>query len=319
MPRPLRIEYPGAFYHIYSRGNRKQPIFFSDDDRYYFLKVLREANDRLGIFVHVYCLMDNHYHLILETPESNLSQTMHFINASYAIYLNKKREMCGHLFQSRFQAILVQADTYARTLTIYIHGNPVRKKMVDRPEQFQWSSCQDYYGVRDPPSWLETSIVLRVFGDSRDVLRAQHENNLLSDNISSFEKDLRDAFRIGILGDDDFIDRVRRSHLRDRIENLDENICELRRLRVRPPLSEIEGQINRSLGGESKLSRKCIILLAHSHAAYKLKEIGDYLGISPAAVSVSYRKAKKEMAQNMTIQNALDDVWQRLNDSTVAK
>ena len=126
MPRQLRIEYPGAFYHVYSRGNQKQPIFFSDDDRYYYLNILRQAHERLGCISHLYCLMDSHYHLTLETPDANLSQIMHFINSAYSVYLNKKHERCGHLFQGRFKAILVQADAYARTLATYIHGNPVR-------------------------------------------------------------------------------------------------------------------------------------------------------------------------------------------------
>ncbi len=312
MPRPLRIEYTGAFYHIYSRGNRKQSIFLSEEDRYYFLRVLYEANDRFGVRVHVYCLMGNHYHLILETPEPNISQVMHFINASYAIYLNKKREMCGHLFQGRFQAILIQADAYARALTIYIHGNPVRRKIVERPEHYPWSTCQDYYGMRRPPSWLDTEAILGTFGDSLDFLKLEHERQLLFADESPLKEELAKASRIGILGDDEFIDKIRRTYLAEAMENPDVELRELRRLRVRPELSDIKKQLDTELGGKNKLARRCAILLAHKHADYKLREIGEFFGISPAAASMSYRKAAKEVLGNETLRRVLDNAWSHL-------
>ena len=315
MTRPLRIEYPGAFYHVYARGNRRQPIFSLDEDRHYFMKVLREAQARLGILIHVYCLMDNHYHLVVETPEANLSQSVHYINASYAIYFNKKREVCGHLFQGRFRAILIQADKYVRNLTIYIHGNPVRKKIVERPEQFLWSSCGAYYGLVKPPRWLRTAVIMGVFGGSSENLRAEHERHLHAANGAAIEKELRNAARIGILGEEDFLDMIRRSYLKEKMDNPDGDLIELKRLRPRPSLSEIERQISSELGRKNRLVRKCVILLARKEAHFKLKEVGEYFGISPAAVSVSYRKTVKETASNETLQKLLSATWLRLRDS----
>jgi len=314
MPRQLRIEYPGAFYHVYSRGNQKQPIFFLEEDKYYFLKVLREANERLGGVAHLYCLMDNHYHLTLETPDGNLSQIMQFINSSYSIYLNKKHERCGHLFQGRFKAILVQADDYARTLATYIHGNPVRKKIVGHPEEYPWSSCQDYYGIRKPPSWLDTSVVLRAFGNSLEILKMEHERYLGAADEKRFERDLANASRLGILGDDYFVDRIRRAYLQDQMENPDRELCELRRLRVRPELTDIKAEIEAELGGENRLAKKCVIFLARKRTSFKLREIGDYLGLSPGAVSLSYRKTSKEIVSNETIRRVIETVWSRLSD-----
>lgn len=309
----MRIEYSGAFYHVYSRGNQKQPIFFSEEDRYHYLKILKDANERLGVVVHVYCLMNTHYHLTLETPEANLSQVMHFINSSYSIYLNKKHERCGHLFQGRFKAILVQADAYARTLAKYIHGNPVRKGIVDHAEEYAWSSCQDYYGIRHPPPWLDTSVILKAFGNSLEVLKREHERYLGTADEKRLEKDMKDRSRLGILGDDDFIDKIRRTYLKDRMENPDGELCELRRLRVRPELSDIKAQVDRELGAENRLARKCAIFLARKRAGFKLKEIGEHLGLSPGAVSLSYRKISKEIVSNEMLGRVIEIVWTRLS------
>jgi len=314
MPRQLRIEYPGAFYHVYSRGNQKQPIFFSDDDRYYFLKILRDANERLGVIVHLYCLMNTHYHLTLETPESNLSQIMHFINTAYSIYLNKKHERCGHLFQGRFKAILIQADAYARTLAVYIHGNPVRKKIVSHAEEYSWSSCQDYYGMRTPTPWLDMSFIMNAFGNSLEALKREHERYLGTADETRIEEEIRSASKLGIMGSDDFIDEVRRSYLKDRMENPDRELCELRRLRVRPELSEIMVQADSELGAENRLAKRCAIFLARKHAGFRLREIGDYLGLSPGAVSVSYRKTSKEIVSNETLLRVIETIWARLSD-----
>ncbi|MCK4486466.1 MAG: transposase, partial [Desulfobacterales bacterium] len=107
MARPLRIQYPGAFYHVTSRGNERKAIFRSNSDRERFLSYLESAHGRYGAIIHVYCLIDNHYHILLETPLSNLSKVLHHINGAYTTYFNTKRKRSGHLFQGRYKAILV--------------------------------------------------------------------------------------------------------------------------------------------------------------------------------------------------------------------
>ncbi len=113
MARPLRIEYPGAFYHVTSRGNERKDIFKTDSDREKFLSYLESATDRYKAAIHVYCLMSNHYHILLETPSGNLSQIMRHINGAYTTYFNVKRKRSGHLFQGRYKAIVTDADEYA--------------------------------------------------------------------------------------------------------------------------------------------------------------------------------------------------------------
>ena len=140
MTRPLRIQYSGAFYHITSRGNERRDVFRSKADRERFLFYLAIATERYHARIHVYCLMSNHYHLLLETPEGNLSQIMRHINGAYTTYFNTKRKRAGHLFQGRYKAILVEADEYATHLSRYIHLNPIRAGMVSVPEDYTWSS-----------------------------------------------------------------------------------------------------------------------------------------------------------------------------------
>jgi putative transposase len=131
MARPLRVEYPGAFYHVMHRGNAGEDIFISSRDREKFLEYLAISVKRYEIKIHTYCLMTNHYHLLVETPHPNLSQAIKWVNVSYAAYFNRKRRRAGHLFQGRFKSILVDADEYLKHLSRYIHLNPLRANMVD--------------------------------------------------------------------------------------------------------------------------------------------------------------------------------------------
>ena len=163
MARPLRIEYPGAFYHVTSRGNERKDIFKSNTDREMFLSYLASAQEKYEAVVHAYCLMSNHYHLMIETPQGNLSQIMKYINSSYTNFFNIKRKRTGHLLQGRYKAILVEADAYATELSRYIHLNPVRAGMVRSPEEYRWSSYS-YYTERSSPSWLKTGFILGYFG-----------------------------------------------------------------------------------------------------------------------------------------------------------
>jgi len=160
MGRPIRIEYPGALYHITSRGNEKKKIFLEDADRIKFLKILEDYHDRYGILIHGYILMDNHYHLILETPRGNLLKVMHGINSNYTGYFNRKYGRSGHLFQGRYKGIFVERDSYLLSLSRYVHLNSVRSGLVERPEDYRWSSYRGYIG-REKESAIGVTIGVR--------------------------------------------------------------------------------------------------------------------------------------------------------------
>jgi putative transposase len=144
MARPLRIEYPGAFYHITARGNERKTIFFAKSDYDRFKSYLKEAEDKYSLRLHCYVLMTNHYHLLLETPEGNMSKAMHYVNASYTNSINRRRARVGHLLQGRYKAILIERDSYLLELSRYIHLNPVRARVVERPEEYPYSSYGAY-------------------------------------------------------------------------------------------------------------------------------------------------------------------------------
>ncbi|MGA2151441.1 MAG: transposase, partial [Geobacteraceae bacterium] len=167
MGRPLRITYAGAHYHVTSRGSEQKDIFKSRRDREKFLSYLESSVTRYGAAIHAYCLMTNHYHLLLETPVGNLPEIMRHINGAYTNYYNTKRKRSGHLFQGRYKAILIEADEYLMELSRYIHLNPVRCGIVEKPEAHPWSSYNDYIGARPAPGWLRMDMLSAHFGDCK--------------------------------------------------------------------------------------------------------------------------------------------------------
>ena len=160
MARPLRLDLPGAFWHITSRGNERKNIFRSDADRRLFLELLGRVSRRYGWIIHTYVLMSNHYHLVFETPRATLSRGMQWLNGVYSQRFNKRHNRVGHLFQGRFQSFLIEADQYLNEVLRYVVLNPVRAGMVARPEDYRWSSYRAIAGYEPSPDWLATGSVL---------------------------------------------------------------------------------------------------------------------------------------------------------------
>lgn len=164
MARPLRIEFAGALYHVTSRGNERRPIFRSDHDRRTFLTFLGQAVKRFRWSVTAYVLMTNHFHLVIQTPEPNLSRGMQWLNGRYAGWFNHRHQRAGHLFQGRFDAVLVEKEAYFAELLRYVVLNPVRAKIVGRPEKYQWSSYRATAGFAAAPDWLDVPAAVGWLG-----------------------------------------------------------------------------------------------------------------------------------------------------------
>jgi REP element-mobilizing transposase RayT len=154
MARPLRIEFPGALYHVTARGDGREDIYLDDGDRDQFLALLAHVVQRFHWRLHAYCLMNNHYHLLLETPEPNLSRSMRHLNGVYTQRFNRRHARVGHVFQGRFKAILVDKDSYLLELARYIVLNPVRARVTRKPHTYFWSSYRATAGLELPPAWL---------------------------------------------------------------------------------------------------------------------------------------------------------------------
>jgi len=164
MARPLRIEFPGAVYHVTSRGNAKQAIFVDDEDRASFLDFLSMVVERFTWLCHAYCLMGNHYHLLIETPNGNLSKGMRELNGVCTQGFNQRYRRVGHLFQGRYKAILVEKNNHLLSLCRYVVLNPVRVGLIERPEQWRWSSYRATIGLVKRPSFLTVDWTLSQFG-----------------------------------------------------------------------------------------------------------------------------------------------------------
>jgi len=169
MPRPPRVLVSGLIYHVTARGNARSPIFLSDQDHQVFLAGLALARRLDGLLCHAYCLMQNHYHLLVETPRANLDDAMKRLNGTYAMRFNRHHERTGHVFQGRYGSKLITDDDYALTVVRYIAANPVQAGVCTTPEEWPWSSCAATAGMAPAPRFLTTK-VLRWFGD-RDAYR----------------------------------------------------------------------------------------------------------------------------------------------------
>jgi REP element-mobilizing transposase RayT len=167
MARPLRIQYAGALYHVTSRGNARHPIFRNDFDRKVFLDLLEAVTEDFHWLCHAYCLMANHYHLVIETPEANLSSGMRQLNGVYTMRFNRRHRTVGHVLQGRFKAILIQRESHLLEVCRYVVLNPVRAEGVKRPEEWKWSSYLGTVGLTKSHECLTVDWVLGQFGKTR--------------------------------------------------------------------------------------------------------------------------------------------------------
>ena len=276
MARPLRIEYPGAVYHITSRGNEKKTIFKDDTDRETFLKILAHVNKRYHWLCHAYCLMDNHYHLLVETPDGNLSLGMRQLNGVYTQARNKRHNKIGHLLQGRYKAILIQKDSHLLEVCRYVVLNPVRAGMVARPEDWKWSSYQATAGRESPHPCLTIDWILGQFSRTRGEAGKEYRQ-FVSWGIGK-ESIWTDVKGQAILGEDEFVDGLI-DHLKKH-KDIPE-IPKSQRYVNRPLLEKIfsEGILR------DKAKRDKKIIEAVEKHGYRQREVADHLGMYFTSVS----------------------------------
>ena len=316
MARSLRIEYPGAFYHVTSRGIERRSIFHSDTDRKRFLSYLVSAHERYGALVHGYCLMDNHYHLLLETPLGNLSKILHHINGAYTTYFNIRHNRVGPLFQGRYKAILVERDAYGQELSRYIHLNPVRAGVVARPEDYPWSSYRYYVMDQILPEWLSADVILGYLGTSTMEAKAGYRRFVEEIISVPLDNPLRYVVASTFLGSGGFIQSIKERYLDKEVLDL-RNIPALRQIVSKPTLEEVKNAVELAIGGNVSYYKSVCMYLSQYYAGAMLNEIGQYYEMKGSAVSQSNRRFKDKLQKNKPLQKIVEDVADRLKTLNV--
>lgn len=308
MARPYRLQAEDCFYHITSRGDDRKKIFLSETDHKKFFEYLKTAKERFKFYLHSYCLMGNHYHLFLETPQPNLSRIMQYINTAYTSYYNVKRNKKGHLFQGRYKSILVEESAYFAELTRYIHLNPVRAKIVSYPYDYQWSSYKAYIQGKDD------GLV--------DLDRVKQFLDMDFSQYSKFVEDAKDypdpcknAYAGFILGSVKFI-KDKLSLLKDDVESDDfshkravKNIIEPKEV-VNAVAAYFKSDPEQMCKSKKRpmTARKAALYLLRRKTGLTNAQIGELFGMKLAAVSKSALSFERQMAKDRKLKLAIEQI-----------
>ena len=276
MTRPLRLSFPGAVYHVTSRGNARHDIVADDRDRSQWLSLLAHVVDRYGWLCHAYCLMDNHYHLVIETPKPNLSIGMRQLNGRYTQAYNRRHEQVGHVFQGRFTAILVEKDAHLLELCRYVVLNPVRAKIVSHPRLWVWSSYRATVGETKAPGWLTTDWILSQFGQRGGPAQARYRTFVAEGRggPAPWEQLTGQIY----LGSEKFVAQ----HQPNRV------IRDIPRRQTQAQRPSLETLFERKGDLEKTIHQ------AYRQYGYRLVDIADHLGVHAATVSRRLKRAEQE-------------------------
>lgn len=305
MARALRIEYPGAFYHIIQSGIEGRIIFLNDRDRNKFLEYIAESHIKYHHIIHSYCLMSTHYHLILETKEANLSRVMHYINSSYSTYFNRKKKRRGSLFGGRYKAILVQADEYLQKLSCYTHLNPVRANIVESPEDYPYSSYNFFIYDKSTPEWLNINMILGIF--NRNVVKARklYKSFVISsskNNLINIEENIKHGF---ILGNEEYCAWVRKSFI-DEKENKEIPIIE--KIKTRPSVNKIREAVFARID-DKKLRKKIMVYLIYKYTNERIGEVAKlFENMTHASASKIHTRMKDTRGKDENLDNLLMEI-----------
>ncbi len=271
MARPLRIEYPGAIYHLTSRGNRQEDIFLCDEDRQTFLTILGKTVSRYNWICHAYCLMDNHYHLLIETPDANLSLGMRQLNGMYTQFSNRRHNRVGHVFQGRFKSILIERDSYLLELCRYIVCNPVKAGVCKAPGEWRWSSYVATASGENIPDFLTVNWILGQFSKKKKIAIKEYLK-FVTEGLLGKAAPMEEVTGQVILGGKRFIEKVQ-SYL-----PTGENFSEIPRIQRTAGRPSLEKLFTAKIISNKALRNK-EICKAHLNYCYTLKEIADHLKI----------------------------------------
>jgi len=331
MARPLRVVHAGGWYHVTARGNERRDIFRDDGDRRHFLELLEGMVGMFGLRLHVFVLMPNHYHLLLELTEANLSRAVHWLNVSYTVWFNRRHQRSGHLFQGRFKSVLVEREQWGLGLSRYLHLNPVRvrrlglgkeqlgasrsigigqvdrqlvKARVEELRRYPWSSLRAYYGIAKAPSWLTRGEVLALGGRAGD--RAKRYQHYCEEPLAQgwVQSPWQEVVGQAILGSERFV-----AQWSGHLEKSDGK----GRWKQRPRLEEAIGAVE-AIWGEKwevfrdrygDLGRDLALYLGRTGCGLGFRELSEAAGIDYVSAAAAVRRFRQRAQNERKIANLL--------------
>lgn len=286
MARPLRIELSGGLYHVTSRGDRREDIYLCEADREAWLEVFRNACERFNWVCHAFCQMTNHYHIVVETPEGNLSKGMRHLNGVYTQFINRTHGRSGHVFQGRFKGILVEKDSYLLELVRYVVLNPVRAGMVSDAKEWHWSSHRALLGTMSKPAWLATDWVLGQFGNHRSEAIRRYEDFVRAGvGLSSIWDGLTGQI---FLGSKNFADEMRK------ICADEDRLREIPRAQRRPSAKPLADYTSHGRKG---------MAMAYLSGDYTIQTIADHFRVHYSTISRAIKQFEIERLNNTAVTN----------------
>ena len=320
MARPLRIEYPGAYYHVMNRGLAHSDIFLHDNDRQRFLALIGETTKLWKVEVYACCLMDNHYHLLVQTPSGGLSRAMRHLDGVYTQRFNRAHRRDGPLFRGRYRAILIEAEEYLLAVARYIHHNPVDAGIESDIDRYRWSSHYSYLNQRKAPEWLNTESILSRFGRGRSGLMGYQ-----SFMHSKIEKEIREYYGKPyfkpVLGSKGFVQWV--MERMGKKAKVDAERPESRRVfgweieEIVRATAGVYGKTVVELGvkrrGEPNEARAMAMYLCRTLGGHKLSEIGEVVGLEKySSVSTAYLRMKERMSKERRLSRRAKQIENQL-------
>ena len=315
MSRPLRIEYPDAWYHVMNRGRRAEDIFSDEQDYVMFTELLKETSEMWNIRIAAYCLMPNHFHMLVQTPEANISRSMRHLNGVYTQRYNSRHKCDGQLFRGRYKSILIDTASYLLQAVRYIHRNPLQTGLADRLDVYKWSSHKGYISIAKKWDWLHKNYILSLLSkNSKDWLRyyrkwvSVEEKDKVSERISGKKWPV-------CIGPQSFIDRIKETYGAEKIHKDVPSSRELlidnhRILEVVCKSYDISASdILKMRRGKMNEARNAAIYLTRRLRRDTLKEIGAQFGIdSDSTVSSVMERMKKKLAGDRKLSLRLDKI-----------
>ena len=322
--RPLRIVYPGAYYHVMNRGLSRADIFRIDDDYEMFLEALKESSKFFDVKIIAYCLMTNHYHLLLTTPKGNLPRFMRHASGVYTQRFNRYHKTDGPLFRGRYKSVLVQEDEYLTHLVRYIHLNPVQANLVQDPKDYPWSSHRHYLKAKDE-EWLRVTGTLKFFSPSLRTAKKAY-TDFIRDGVDPKTKAFYAMKKSGsIFGDVDFVEDIKEKYLTNQSGSAHE-VPDLRPLYGERLISRIkkevsgefkvsEDSLSRSKRGEPNKPRTFAMALARDMSGLHLGELTKHFGVgSYKTISHHYRKLVRSFAEDKMADRSYAEIKKRLSN-----